>query len=67
MNQAINLQLDIPAVQAILRALGRQPYDEVNGLVQHIVKTTNDQIEAAGRPAVAPAKEDRAEPEPSLA
>lgn len=67
MNQTVNLQLDIPAVQAILRALGRQPYDEVNGLVQHIVKSTNDQIEAASKPAVAPTKKDRAEPEPSLA
>lgn len=57
MNQAINLSLDIPAVQAILRALGRQPYDDVNALVQHIIKTTNDQIEAAGKPTETTAAE----------
>lgn len=56
-NLNINISLPVQAVQIVLRALGRQPYDDVNGVIQHIIKTTNDQIDAAKTPPDVPATE----------
>ncbi len=59
MNLTITLPVD--AVNAILRSLGRLPYDESAPLIVAITKQANQQIEAARQAADAVPEEVAAE------
>ena len=40
----LNLALKLSSVNGILAALGKLPFEQVNGLVQEIVRQANEQL-----------------------